>query len=158
MKGFILLTLLLILCFQSAHYATLLQEGDQIRKAENEIEEAFKALKNAETARAREEELAELTSRLNEAITLLEMVKRGEAEVSDNLPKVMELSETVISEARELEIRASKRFFWIKIVLFASIPVISAIVAFSLNHLYEWWHKREIERTLKMIIKRREMT
>ena len=120
--------------------------------AEERLEEAFIAVKDAEMAGAKEE-VVELVHKLNEALLLIERAKKEDGTTLAS--SSIEVSESIISKAKELEILASERFFKLKMVLMASVPTASVLVAFSLNYLYKWWRRREIERILRMIARKK---
>lgn len=130
-------------------------QDSEVEQAEKKLIEAFKAVKKAESAGARKEELVELVSKLNQGLLLLEKVRKGEIEEAA-ISNVIEVFEGVISEAIELEMHASSRLVKIKVFLFLAVPMASIITAFGLNFAYKWWRRREIERILRMIAKKKE--
>ncbi len=147
--------LLTLLSFPAVSPHIAYPQESNIEQAEEKLIEAFMAIKQAEKAGARKEELDELVLRLNKALYLLERARKGEIERSA-ISNAIELSKSVIAMARELEVRASSHLFRVKVFLLISVPISSAITAFGLNYAYKWWHRREIERILRMIVKKRE--
>jgi len=151
----LVLGLLLLLSIQGVSLYLAYPQGSEVKQAEEKLIEAFIAVKQAEKAGARKEDLAELVFKLNEALFLLEKVKKGEGEV-ESISRVIELSEDVIFRAKELETRASSRLLKVKVFLIFAVPIAAVITAFGLNYAYKWWHRREIERILSMVAKKRE--
>ena len=146
-------TSLLLLCVHTLYLSGYLQEEPSIDLAEERLEEAFSAVKEAEIAGADESELVELVNRLNEALSLIEMARKG---VEHDVSRSIEISEAVIKEAGELKALALDRSFKLRITAFCLVPILSAITTFSLNYIYEWWRRREVKRLLRMIAKKKE--
>ncbi len=150
-----IICLLLLLSVQGVGLHLAYPQDNDIEQADRKLIEAFIAVKQAESAGARKEELVELVSKLNEGLTLLEMARKGEGETG-GISKVIELSDGVISRAKEIEMRASSRLLRFKVLLLFAVPVASVVTAFSLNYAYKWWYRREIEKILRMVAKKKE--
>jgi len=130
-----------------------------IDNASAEFKRALKAVREAEAAGADEERIAILVDRLNSVLGMMDEAERlllqGNVTEADAIAeRTIDISKRVGSEAIELRDEASMRTWYDKIFTFSMAPVASLIVTVGAHYGWKWWRKREVDRTMRMEIKR----
>ena len=130
-----------------------------IDNASTEFKRALKAVWQAEAAGADEERIAILVDRLNSVLGMMDEAERllvqGNSTEADAIAeRTIDISKRVASEAIGLRDEASMRTWYDKIFTFSMAPVASLIVTVGAHYGWKWWRKREVDRTMRMEIKR----
>ena len=130
-----------------------------IDDASAEFKTALNAVREAEAAGADEERIAILVDRLNSVLGMMDEAERlllqGNVTEADAIAeRTIDISKRVASEAIELRDEASMRTWYDKIFTFSMAPVASLIVTVGAHYGWKWWRKREVDRTMRMEIKR----
>jgi len=130
-----------------------------IDNANAEFKAALKAVREAEAAGADEEIIATLVERLNSVLGMMDeaehlLVQGNSTEADAIAERTIDISKRVASEAIELRDEASIRTWYDKIFTFSMAPVASLIVTVGTHYGWRWWRKHEVDRTMRMEIRR----
>jgi len=130
-----------------------------IDDANAEFKRALKAVREAEAAGADEERIAILVDRLNSVLGMIDESKRlilqGNVTEADAIAeRAIYISKGIASEAIELRDESSLRTYYHKIFTFGIVPVASFLVTVGAHYAWKWWRKHEVDRIMRMEIKR----
>ena len=155
----VLSTLFISLVFVSAPpiLATSEQNNalEEIQNAEQKFKEAFTAIREAEAAGAKENQIAALVERLNMALNLIEQAKRDYAQgnstnTNETAAQAAYISNQLKDEATQLRDAALTSSLYTKILIFSLVPVAALIVTLCVHYGLKRWRRSEVERVMKM--------
>ena len=141
------------------HATTSSEISQAMDKADAEFKRAFLAVREADAAGADKEKMAILVERLNSVLGMIDEAERlrveGEIEEASAMAgRTIDISKGIVSEAIELRDEASRGTYYGKAFAFGMAPVASLIVTVGSICGWKWWRRYQIDRIMRMEIKR----
>jgi hypothetical protein len=141
-------------------HASVLSESSQaIERANSEFKAALTAVKEAEAAGADSSKIAVLVERLNMVLGRIDeaeslLIKENVTEANGIAEGTIDVSKRIALEAIELRNEASLKTYYDKIFTLSMAPVASLLVTFGAHYGWKFWRRREIDRMMRMEIKK----
>jgi len=142
-----------------SHALALSGSSQAIDRANAEFKGALRAVREAEAAGADKQRIATLVEQLNSVLRMIDeaesLLLQGNVTEADAVAeRTIEISKRIGTDAVELRDEASLKTFYDKIFTFSMAPVASLLVTVGTHYGWKWWRRREVERLMRMEIKR----
>ena len=135
-----------------------LDDGEQLREAEEELLRALESIREAEAEGCSVEDLSGLVRDLNSAVSLLDEAAKAhnsgrDEEAGELASRSKNISAWVLARSRVLSAQAAMARERLKVMLVLAVPLAALLTSLTMELTYSWWLEFSRRRFMRMRIR-----